>query len=268
MKSLFLLFFISAPLFANDLETKDLKWHKFNTQNFVVLSIDESQGKKLANNIEKVKKQSLSRWGIPKGELFSAECRVFSTDKSLMKKLFQLDSSKVEIKRNQGKIEISVIWTTPEDIPISISEVCLAEYNQKYDNKISYCLLRGMCLLNGSVDSIKSKLNYKSGYLYYSKNLFGMTFNKWEELSIESKQLFDKESIILCLFLRKEFGEVKLHQFFEAEKSLSSEESLKFVYGFSDYKKFDSSFMIYMKDLCSDILLGKTPDSYLEIKAK
>lgn len=266
--SLFLLLFISVPL-ANDLETKDLKWHKFNTQNFVVLSIDESQGKKLANNIEKVKKRSLSRWGI-KEETFSAECRVFSiSDKSLMKKLFQLDSSKVEIKKNQGKIALSIIWLTPDDIAVPISEVCYAEINQKkYNNKISYCLLRGMCLLNGSVDSIRSKLNYKSGYIYYSKNLFGMTFNKWEELSIESKQLFDKESIILCLLLRKEFGEVKLHQFLEAEKNLSPEKSLKFVYGFSDYKQFDSSLMIYMKDLCSDILLGKTPDSYLEIKAK
>jgi hypothetical protein len=266
--SLFLLFFISAPLFANDSEIKDLKWHKFNTKNFVVLSIDESQGEKLANNIEKVKKMSLSRWGI-KEETFSAECRVFSvSDKFLMKKLFQLDSSKVEIKRNQGKIVLSIIWLMPDDIAVPISEVCYAEINQKYNNKISYCLLRGMCLLNGSVDSIRKKLNYKSGYVYYSKNLFGMTFNKWEELSIESKQLFDKESIILCLLLRKEFGEVKMHQFFEAEKSLSPEESLKFVYGFSDYKQFDSSLMIYMKDLCSDIIAGKTPDLYLEVKSK
>ena len=264
--SLFLLLFISAPLFT-DLEIKDLKWHKFNTQNFVVLSIDESQGKKLSNSIEKIKNKSLSRWGI-KEEDFSAECRVFSvSDKSLMKKLFQLDSSKVEIKRNQGKIAISVIWAL-DDISIPISEVCFAEINQKYNNRISYCLLRGMCLLNGSIDSVRKRLNYKSGYIYYSKNLFGMTFDKWEELSIESKQLFDKESIILCLFLRKEFGEVKMHQFFTAEKSLSPEESLKFVYGFSDYKQFDSNLMIYMRDICSDIVLGKTPDSYLEIKAK
>ena len=290
--SIFLLIFISAPLFAQDIvyptiyvgtvdtEIKDLKWHKWTTRNFVVLAIDETQGKFLANNIEKIKSWSLSRWGIPKDEalnfIFSAECRVFCvSDKTLMKKLFGIESSRVEVKKQQGKIEISVVWLVLDDIPLRtvpvyLTEICLAEFNQRYNNRISFCVLRGMCLLNNPVDKIRSELVELSKYkqVYDSKSIFEITFDQWEKLPDDSKKIFDRECIILCLLMRKEFGETQLYNFFAAEKTKSPESSLNAVYGFSDYKKFDSSLFKYIKELCSDVVAGKTPDSYLEIKAK
>jgi hypothetical protein len=290
--SAFLLLFLASPLFSQevvyptvyvgtvDTEIKDLKWHKWTTKNFVVLAINETQGKFLANNIEKIKAWSLSRWGVPKTEAlnfnFSAECRVFCVpDKTLMKKLFGIETSRVEIKRQQDKIELSVIWLVLDDIPLKtipvpLSEVCFSEFNQRYNNKISYCILRGMCLLNSPVLNIRLELVElsKNKEVYFSQSMFEMTFDQWNKLSEDKKKTFDRECIVLCLLMRKEFGETKLYNFFSAEKIQSPEAALNFVYGFSDYKKFDVSLFRYTKELCSDVVAGKTPDSYLIIKAK
>jgi hypothetical protein len=289
MKTIFLFFILTVPAFSQDMAyptvyegavpiAGDLKWHKWSTQNFTILSISETQGNFLANNLEQIKGWCLSRWGIPRDESnvfkFSAECRVFCVpNNELMQKLFKLNQSRVEVKRKSSIIEISTVWLLLDDVPlktlaIPITEVCLAELSQKYNNKISFCLLRGMCLLNGSIGEIRSNLTVLEN-IYLSEDIFRTTFDQWEKLPAKNRDIFDKECIILCLLLRKEFGEDKFHQFLSFEsRGQSPEDVLKTVYGFTGYKQFDVSFTRYMRDLCSDVVSGKTPDSYLEIKAK
>jgi len=193
----------------------------------------------------------------------------------LMQKLLKLDRSRVEIKR-RGKIEISIAWLLLDDIPlktvpIPITEICLAEMAQKYNNKLSFCLLRGMCLLNGTAGQVRVELATlaKTKKFYLSEDMFKMTLEQWNKLPQEDRGTYDGECVVLCLLLRKEFGETKFHQFLSLEsKNQTPETILKSVYEFRDYKQFDASFTRYTRDLCSDIVSGKTPDSYLEIKAK
>ena len=67
--------------------------------------------------------------------------------------------------------------------------------------------------------------------------------------------------------LRKEFGQVKFLSFIKKSDQNGVEESLKEVFGFNDFNDFDVSFKTYMRDLSKDIINGRTPDSYLGIKA-
>ena len=73
-----------------DPDLKNLVWNKWDTDNFTILSLDQSQGKYLHENIESMKTWILRRWGISEKLQFSAECKIMCVPtKELMKKLQQ-----------------------------------------------------------------------------------------------------------------------------------------------------------------------------------
>ena len=78
--------------------------------------------------------------------------------------------------------------------------------------------------------------------------------------------MFDQQSMILCLMLRKEFGESKLQGFLRISSNNNPQDVLKLVYGFDGYEHFDKQYYLFMKELSEDIVENKTPNSYLEIK--
>lgn len=261
----------------------DLKWNRWTTNNFVILSIDKDQGDYLFDNIENIKEAAVSKWGI-KNSAFENRCKIMVVkDKGLFERMFRIDETRVEIRKNSDGSTQAIIWclidavfdsTQPGssiDIPISVA-VSEAHFYSKKDYGCFWAS-KGMSLLAQSLIDIKVGAKRVNGFIvedkpmYFGKSIFNMNRSQYKKLSAEHKQLFDDESVLLCLMLRKEFGQVKFLSFIEEAGQGDVEKSLKEVFGFNDFSDFDVSFKTYMNDISRDVLDDKTPDSYLGIKA-
>lgn len=256
-------------------------WNRWTSENFVVCSLSDTQAKYLNLNLEQVKSWIYTRWGISDMK-FSAECRLICVDdKVLFKKLFGLDKSTVEIRRNSnGTIKLSVIFillndTPAKTIPIPLTEVCLVELEQSYNIRFGWWIHRGIGQLNGSLGEIRANFAYLNSKLqhdesmYFSESVLKMTEEQYWKESAENRSVFDKCACAMCLLIRKEFGEEKMLTFM---KSTSSGKDLKIalyeLYKFDSYSQFDETFKSYLKSLALDIVQNKTPNSYLQIVPK
>ncbi len=260
----------------SDPELKDLRWNRWTTNNFTILSIDSNQGEWLYKNIEQVKTWGLTRWGFPDFK-YTAECRIMCVpNKTLMKKLFNIEESMFEPRYKDGKLEMTVLWLVLDDVPRNtipqyVTEASFYQYEAATNTKLNMFACRGMALLNSPTSFVRNQLGQLSNYLakdekmYFSEALMTMTRDTYKKESVENQKLFDTEVMALCLLLRKEFGEAKLQGFLRLASRNGTEQALRTVYGFSGYQHFDNSFRRYMKDLSSDILQSRTPDSYLDI---
>lgn len=281
MKHLLLVFiFLVLQTFViaqeQDPAIKDLAWNRYTTENFVINSIDDQQGKWMNDNIESIKKWCTRRWGFPDFE-FAKECRIFCVpDRVLLKKLFNLDNSKFEIRKNEGRFEIAAIWLVLDDkparvIPDTLSFICFAEFEDKYKIDIPFFAKNGMSIINGTIPVIKSYVSFigekvkYSQKIFLSEAIFSMTEQQYTTLSDENKKLFDSQSVLMCLLLRKEFGESKLQRFYLNSKKYDTVDLLKSIYGFESFSDLDKSMVRFAKDLSKDIGQNKTPDSYLQV---
>jgi len=255
-----------------DPDLKNLEWNRYTAESIVVLSIDDGQGKWLSENINKIRSWCLTRWGFPESN-FTKECRVFCVpNKELLKKLFNLEQSKVELRN-----DMTVIWVALDDkpakiIPPLLTQICLAEFEAKHNVKIGWWFKRGASQLNGIVPDIRQSISGLSDMLksdqpiFVSEKMFTMTEEDYLKESVENRKVFDQEAIALCIMLRKEFGEAKLQGYLRIASRNNSQDVLKVVYGFSGYGHFDKQYIRFMRDLTADVLNNKTPDSYLEIR--
>jgi hypothetical protein len=250
----------SVPSTSQDADTV---WHKWNTDNFSIVSIDKAQGYFVYKNIEKIKSWIFTRWGLPNIK-FSKECRIFCVPTtSQMNTLFKINSSYVVVKQ-----ELSVIWLvfdklSTEVIPGPLSLICFVEY--------PFWAKKGMSSLNETPTQIKQMLGgFKERIdakqdIYFSDALFSMTEDQWNTLTDDNKKLYNNGATALCLLLRKEFGQDAFLQFL---KTNSEEASFVGVYGFSGFEQFDITFQRYVYNLSKDIEIGKTPNKYLTILKK
>jgi len=265
-----------------DKEIQGKQWNRWTSGKFVVCSLNDTQAKFLHENLDKVRAWTLTRWGLPDTPLAS-ECRLICVDdKAFFKKLFNLEQTKVEIRRKTGKIEMSVIFMLLDDrpartIPSPLTEICISEYEQQNNVKFGWWAHRGMCLLNGSLPDIRKNLSdlhtlvKADTALYMGKGLLTMTEEQYAQANAADKEKYDKCAVALCLLLRKEFGQDKFLKMIVEPGD--PEAALKKIYGFDNYGQFDASFKRYMVDLTSDIVGARpkrpvTPDSYLQIKPK
>lgn len=263
---------------TTDPALKDLVWNRYTTKSFVIMSIDDAQGKWISDNLEVIKIWCLERWGFPDFQ-FTKECRVFCVpNKVLLKKLFNLDESKAEIWRTNDKIEISVMWLVLDDkparvIPTQLTKICFAEFEQKHNVNIPFFAKNGMSLLNGIIPDIRVHIVslgntvQKDQPIFISEKMFAMTEDEYVKQDPENKKIFDQQSVALCLLLRKEFGEAKLQGFLRMSVRNSPKDVLQVVYGFNSYSQFDQSYLRFMKDLSREVNQQRTPDSYLEIRS-
>jgi hypothetical protein len=261
----------------SDPELKNLRWNRWTTNNFTILSIDDNQGEWLYKNIEQIKSWGLTRWGFPDFK-YTAECRIMCVpNKRLMKKLFNIEESMFEPRYKDGKLEMTVLWLVLDDVPRNtipqyVSEASFYQYEAAYNTELDMFACRGMALLNSPTTFVRSQLGGLSAHLnqddkmYFSQSLMTMTRDAYKKESASNQSLYDAEVMALCLMLRKEFGEAKLQGFLRIASRNGTEQALKIVYGFSGYGHFDNSYRRYMKDLSSDILRSRTPDSYLDIQ--
>ena len=255
----------------DDPEIKNLVWNRYITNNFTILSINDDQGYWMKNNIENIKSWCLTRWGLPDVK-FSKECRVFCVPNSAMlKKLFNLDSSKMEIRTKDGSLEITAMWLALDEkpsnlIPVQVSEIIFTEF--EYANKFKFPLWakKGMALMNSSIADIKNEFISLSDAKNVVENILNMSQNQFDKLTFDKKNQFIKQSAALILMIRKEFGEVKLHSFLKVSYQNGSLEALQKVLGFSGYSDFEKTYLRYTNGLSKDISQKATPDSYLQIK--
>lgn len=276
--AIFLFLFLGFKSYAQDViypanqtngEFKDLVWNRYTNGNFTILSIDQSQGLWLSQNIDKYYDWTLRRWGFsPKSP--SKEIRIFCVnEKSLFKKMFNLEQSTFEIKK-----ELIVLWVLIEKSPMEISNditlVAIEEFENKHNVNFGWWFKKGCSILNGSLSEIKdiNKINSRlkaDEQIFGSKEMFTLKEDDYQKLSSDSKTIYDQQAMILCLMMRKEFGEAKLQGFLRLSDKNDTQNVLKLIYKFNDYKHFDKQYIKYMKELSADIINNKTPDFYLEV---
>ena len=272
---------INAKEFTNEKPKPDesissLQWNRYTTKNFTILSIDDKQGKWLEENIESIKKWCLTRWGYENID-FNKECRIFVVpNKEMLKNLFNISEPKVEIRKNNDELELSIVWlsldTNPANvIPTFITHVCLQNLQEKYKIKFDIWFERGIAQLNNTIVEAKNDLKgiakniIENSSMFTSEKLFNIKADEFYKLSESKQQMFDNQSLALVLMLRKEFGEIKLHNFVKSVPQQGYQTMLNKIYGFSSYDHFDKSYFTFLKDISNDIIKNKVPNSYIEI---
>ena len=271
---------ISSEVYSRSMMTNDiegLQWNRWTSKNFVVCSINDAQAQYLYKHLELVKGWVFARWGLYDID-FEAECKFICVDDPvLFKKLFKLERTKVEIRQDKdGKIKETVIFILLDNIPsrcipMPLTEVCMAEFAQKYNTKFSTWCVRGMSMLNCTIPQIKKFLsNLKTTIdadelLYFSESLLNMKRDQYLKMPLEKRQLFDNCAMAFCLMIRKEFGQEAYLNLMKQASEESPLDAIKIVLRFNDYKQLDKAFNKFMIDLTSDIANDKTPDRYLQI---
>lgn len=261
-------------------ELEGLQWNRWTSKNFTVVALNDAQAQYLHKHLELVRVWCLARWGMYDTD-FSGECKVIGVDNpALFKKLFNLDSTRVEIRRDpSGKIKESVIFILlngppSQTVPVPLTEVCLAEFAQKYNARLPVWSQRGMAMLNGTLPQIRERIAEikpvleRNDPMFFSKGLMEMDADAYKKLDADKKRLFDNCAMAYCLMIRKEFGQNNYLNVLKGCSDGSPEAAIQKVLGFADYAAIDRTFKRYMTDLAREVVAGKTPDSYLQIKEK
>lgn len=249
-----------------------ISWNRWTTKNFVIHSIDFDQGEYLFNNIEHMKDWCFSRWGLPDIH-FGAECRIFcAPNVETMKKLFNLERSVGEVRIDKdGKLVISYLWLVldgrpTEVIPPALTMVCLKEFNNQRYLNLGWWIYRGMSVLNESTNQIKINvmLAGRTKSPFNIKTLFSTTEVEWKKFSQADKQLFDAKAAMMCLMIRKEYGQKHFLYFLKFD---NYEKDIKDYMGFDGFEKLNETFSRFVFNLANDVERNTTPDSYLHIEA-
>lgn len=225
-----------------DPDIKNLRWNRYVADNFTILSIDDGQGRWLYDNVESVKSWCLTRWGLPDVK-FGRECRIFCVpNQALLGKLFNIDRSTAETRRPDG---LHAVWLTLDDrpartVPVQLSNVVFAEFEDRYGLKPGST--RGMAQLNATPAEIRGVMARPAGDAFAT----------------------DEDAARACLMLRKEFGQDKFHAYLKA----GGPDAAVQVYGYKNSDEWNSAYKRFAADLARGIAAGKTPDSYLMIRAK
>lgn len=234
-------------------DLKDLVWNKWDTDNFIILSIDKNQGNHIKNNIEQIKTWLITRWGLPDLK-FQGETKIVCvTNKSLLKRIFRLDEPKYNIQKNEdGSIKSCAVWFSLEDLenmPLKeLSKLCIDQVESHYNKKFPVFCKNGMNFLNQDLRQIKNSI----------------LENPIDKISI--KEIFDDksnkeiESGVVCLLLRKEFGENNFLNYLMS-KDIG-------YFGFKDNEKIEETTNRYYKNLFEDLKNKKVPDDYLKINKR
>jgi len=275
MRFLFIIFFfLTSSAFAD--------WDRAETANFVILTLQEerAQARYLVKNIESHKKDVMRRWGFPDLDfpkirvdgILEPRCKIVCVSKKdIMKNLYGIDRTFGEIRYDDsGKIKQTLLFVIYEKNPLdeispALTFVCLKELEEAKNLKFKAWVSRGMMVLNSSVAKVKTRfvdLETLAGSenLLSSKELFGMSEEKWKQKEEVKREAFDRQAAVVCLLLKKEFGKRNFILFTQTNGSAAY---LNRIYGFKSHSQFDKTLKRYMIYLSRDIKEQKTPDFYL-----
>lgn len=241
---------------------ENFTWNKWETENFIILSIEKDHGLSLKTSMESLKDEHSKRWGLEKTNL-KAKCKVLCVrDAEMLKRFFGVDSPRAEIRRDSsGKITTSAIWLDfkrIEELPSLVAFICVSDGS--LGNNRMY-VQRGISLLSLPSERVKSELA-QSGNLDFDE-VSSCSSENWFSMTPKDKASFDRKSALVCLMLRKEFGEERFLKFLAGKQD---QDSIRSVYGFKDTSEFNSTLNRYFENLSKDIGEGITPDSYVTVK--
>ena len=239
------------------IDRDDFVWNKWDTENFIVLSIDKSQGVYLKNNIEALKSNFENKWKVKKEKL-AVPCKLVCVpDSSILERFFNINSPHSEARRDSsGNVSLFAIWiemAREKDLPQFVANICLENLNS------AAFVQRGITRLEKA--NIKS--DFSTSFDLNVKKVLNTTRSDWYSLSPEEKESFDRSSALICFMLRKELGIDKFSRFLSSKQD---EESLRSVYGFKDVDSFSSTARRYLDNLSKDIESKVAPDEYFILK--
>jgi hypothetical protein len=238
------------PLPSSDksFSSEGMVWNKWETDNFIVLSIDQDFGSRLKSSVEDIKSDLYRSWGI-KDDPFPVKCKIVCVpDPAVLKKFFSLDFPKHEIKLDKQKeIAIWLDQTRSQMLPALIASIYLHDRPVFLQKGIPTIMLSSPSKIS---EIIRNSPEFSSSVLYFSEDQARKALPK--DSSIEA------HSVVACLFFKKEFGRVLFSRVLD-DKNNTPET----VCGFADRKSLEASLNRYFENLKSDLKYGKTPDSYL-----
>lgn len=241
----------------------NLSWYRWKTKNFIIHSVDVSQGEKIYELSETIKTNFFYQWGLEDFD-FSCDTAIFiAPNKEMMKELFNLDYSCAESRVN-GDTRINYMWIIlDKDVfnvaPSVFGMICLSELENKYKFKMDWWMHRGVNFLSLSPEQIRERiLSSKSEFLPVDK-FFNTNQSDWNLLNKEAKRAFDDQAMFACLMVRKEYGQFNFQHFMK-RKGI---DSIKLI-GFND-QEFNKVLTEYASYLKQDVVSGKAPMHYLQI---
>lgn len=243
-------------------EKEKFTWNKWETENFIILSIDKDHGLSLKSSIESIKDAHAERWGINKSNL-SAKCKLICVrDPEMLERFFGVESPRAETRKDiYGKTSVSAIWIDfdrIQQLPSLVAMICSSD-GSAGDNNLY--VQRGISLLSLPAKMIKSELS-QSSMVDFSEVL-SFSSEKWFSLSPQERSALDRKAALICLMLRKEFGQEKFLNFLSSSQD---QDAIIKIYGFRDLSEFNSTLNRYSQNISNDIIEGKTPDSYVTVK--
>lgn len=241
-------------------EYKNLRWHLFETDNFEVLSIDSSQGAKIAATAEKIKKWSNERWGLS-DVTYNKKCMILCVQSGeTFKKWFHkadIDPKVTKSKNADGSDrDVYAIWIAGEtdfiskQLPEKISQVNLMNYESVNNTKLPKWAYVGMSFLNNDVPMIREAFakSDPSGS-YVSKFVL-------DEANVADDK-YKTQAAMMCLLLKKQKdGHNKFVKLISMDSGINA---ITTVYGY-DANAFDIAFNSYVKNISHDIRNNQTPD--------
>ena len=229
--------------------TEGLVWNKWETDNFVILSIDFDFGDAIRSSLELERSSVCAAWGVDDSNL-PVKCKLVCVpDKKLLRDLFAIDRPECEIRRGES--------SGPKEMAIWLDQGSVSSLRGLLLSVSLHgappCVQRGVDLLASS-DADKEIASLSSPSF---AGVFSSTSESVRVMAPKDKTVFDKESATLCLFVRREFGA-------RAFSGLSKGTSPEYVCGFPDEKSFAETISRYFVNLKEDLQSGRTPASYLE----
>lgn len=262
-------FFDSIPTIkgikSSDEDLSKISWNRWTVDKFSIHSIDKNIGTYLYKNIKDIKKEVLVKWGLPNIE-FNHEIRIFccSSEENLQK-LFNINKSSFEFKEDK---KIIFVWLILNESNLNsfkslMMSISLIELEFKYNYSFPLWIHRGMPSLC-DINKTKEHLQYmydlnKTGRI---KNLIILEQSEYDDLEDNSKKLFDISSSLLCLMIRKEFGQDNF------QKCMLKNVKIYQQLGFKDLDSFSLKYRYYCHYLLDDYKKNILPEEYLNIKPK
>lgn len=250
---------------SSDENLSKISWNRWTLDSFSIHSIDKDMGVYLYNNIKNIKKEVLVKWGLP-DIAFKHEVRIFccSSEENL-KKLFNINKSSFEFKEDKQIIYVWLIFNESnlDSLKSLLMSVSLIELEFKYNYSFPLWIHRGMPLLS-SLSKTKESIEYIYTFnkIKQFKNLVSVDKLQYSESEDSYKKLFDVSSSVLCLMIRKEFGQDNF------QKCMLKTTSVYKQLGFEDIDSFNSRFFSYCYYLRNDYKKNILKEEYLEIKPK
>lgn len=247
-------------------DTSKIAWNRWTTDKFSIHALNKDIGLYLYNNVEEIKQEVNNNWGIPSFD-FEHEIRIFCCpSETTLHKLFNINKTSFEYKEDKKVIYVWLVLNDSnlESLKSLIMSVSLIELEYHYKYTFPLWIHRGMPLLSVNSEKVKESLAFitETNKVRKVDNLIKTDYSEYGELDEVSKKSFDISSSLLCLMIRKEFGQNNFH------KCMLKNVDIVSYLRFKDAESFGEKYRQYCGYLRNDYLTNKINENYLIIRPK